>query len=58
MPADISGCSVWENRSVCMWMPLGVQFGKTELCERKEGVRYRQTEVCAWKDGYSPDEGV
>ena len=29
-----------------MWMPLGVRFGKTELCAQKEGVRFR-------KDGYS-----
>ena len=30
-PADSSGCSVWANRSACMWMPLGVRFGKSEL---------------------------
>ena len=39
-PADSSGCSVWTNRSVCMRMPLGVRFGKTELCAWKVGVQF------------------
>ena len=57
-PADSSGCSVRANQSACMRMPLGVRFGKTEVCARKVGARFGRAEVCARKEGYSPDEGV